>query len=49
MRWRVEITEQNGDDRLLRDVLEAYSIRLHEQAGKLFLVAPVAKPGSGRK
>jgi hypothetical protein len=38
MRWRVEITEQNGDDRLLRDVLEARSIRLHEEAGKRFLV-----------
>jgi hypothetical protein len=38
MRWRVEITKQNGDDRLLRDVLEARSIRLHEEAGKRFLV-----------
>lgn len=38
MRWRVEITERNGDNRLLRDVLEPCSIRLHEEAGKLFLV-----------
>ncbi len=38
MRWRVEIAEQNGDARLLRDVLEARSIRLHEEAGKRFLV-----------
>ena len=38
MRWRVEITEHNGDARLLRDVLEARSIRLHEEADKRFLV-----------
>jgi hypothetical protein len=38
MRWRVKITERNGDDRLLRDVLEARSLRLDEQAGELFLI-----------
>ena len=37
MRWRVKITERSGDDRLLRDVLEARSLRLEEQAGELFL------------
>jgi hypothetical protein len=38
MRWRVKITERNGDDRLLRDVLEARSLRLDEQASELFLI-----------
>jgi hypothetical protein len=38
MRWRVKITERSGDDRLLRDVLEARSLRLDEQAGELFLI-----------
>jgi hypothetical protein len=38
MRWRVEISERSGEGRLLRDVLEALSIRLHEQAGHLFLI-----------
>jgi UDP-2,3-diacylglucosamine pyrophosphatase LpxH len=38
MRWRVEISDVSGDKRLLRDVLEGRSIRLHEQAGELFLI-----------
>jgi len=38
MRWRVEIIEPSGDDRLLRDVLAARSIRLYEEDGKLFLI-----------
>ncbi len=37
MRWRVEISERSGDDRLLRDALEAISIRLQEEDGKPFL------------
>lgn len=39
MRWRVEISQRKGDDRLLRDVLEEVSIRLHEEAGELFLTS----------
>jgi cell division protein FtsB len=41
MRWLVEIRERSGDERLLRDVLEASSIRLHEEASKLFLIGDV--------
>jgi hypothetical protein len=39
MRWRVEISERSGDDRLLRDELEEVSIRLHDEAGALFLTS----------
>ena len=39
MKWRVEISERSGDDRLLRDVLGALSIGLHEQTSELFLIS----------
>jgi hypothetical protein len=38
MRWRVEINDRGGDDRLLRDVLETNSIQLEEEAGNQSLV-----------
>jgi len=39
MRWRVEISELHGDDRLLRDELEEVSILLNDETETLFLTS----------
>ena len=39
MRWRVEISQCSGDNRLLRDELKEVSIRLHDETGTLFLTS----------
>ncbi|HLY00405.1 MAG TPA: hypothetical protein VKR62_17015, partial [Roseiarcus sp.] len=41
MRWRVEISEPSGEDRLLRDELGEVSILLHDETGTLFLTSEI--------